>query len=285
MSALDPLPPARLAELLVSAAARLSDPAPPGPVLVPMGVPIRGGRLHLGRLRGQLDPAVPVVVAVGFGSACWLGSEGAPAPGLGRLAYRVVTSVGGRGRAVLDRRVRTWLAVEDEASFEAVTVPAPNGGYWSCPSRTSPAAGRCSPDDPATARGAVPAGPPRTRLPRRTRPPPARCRGRGGTHRRHPRHRRPGRPGFALDVLTTGGPDTDAVVVGRVLDFLRTRAGTAPITISVSGGVTVAEAVARYEQGALALTAQGTQHTYRTWTRRLAATSATGTRPPSPRGT
>ena len=80
-----------------------------------------------------------------------------------------------------------------------------------------------------------------------------------------------GEPGFALDVLTAAGPMSDAAVVGRLLDFLRTRADAGPVR-AVTGApvVTVAEAVAMYEHGALALMASGTQHTYRTWTRRLA---------------
>jgi integrase/recombinase XerC len=76
-------------------------------------------------------------------------------------------------------------------------------------------------------------------------------------------------PGFALDVLT--GADGDAATVGRVLDFLRLRAETAPPTVAaaVSPGVKLSEAVELYEASALALMADGTQHTYRTWTRRL----------------
>lgn len=77
-------------------------------------------------------------------------------------------------------------------------------------------------------------------------------------------------PGFALDVLAGGG---DPAVIGRVLDFLRTRDGAQPLPGAVGrSAVTVSEAVEGYEAGALALMAQGTQHTYRTWTRRLVAT-------------
>lgn len=79
-------------------------------------------------------------------------------------------------------------------------------------------------------------------------------------------------PVFALDVLTAAGPGTDADIVGRVLDFLRARSGAGsdgPLTPVPT--VTVAEAVESYERGALALMAKGTQHTYRTWTRRLVA--------------
>ncbi|MGH9214191.1 MAG: tyrosine-type recombinase/integrase [Acidimicrobiales bacterium] len=84
-------------------------------------------------------------------------------------------------------------------------------------------------------------------------------------------------PTFALDVLTAAGPGTDPAVVGRVLDFLRTRhaSGRPPSTngglrVAVSTpAVTLADAVASYEASVLALMAKGTGHTYRTWTRRL----------------
>lgn len=77
-------------------------------------------------------------------------------------------------------------------------------------------------------------------------------------------------PGFALDVLTSGGGDP--AMVGRVLDFLRQRAGTEPLDITpVAVGITVADAVETYNAGALALMARGTQHTYRTWIKRLVA--------------
>jgi site-specific recombinase XerD len=80
-------------------------------------------------------------------------------------------------------------------------------------------------------------------------------------------------PGFALDVLTAANGQGDAATVGRVLQFLRLRANGAPPTGAgaVSAGVTLADAVELYEAGALALMAEGTQHTYRTWTRRLVA--------------
>jgi integrase/recombinase XerD len=86
-------------------------------------------------------------------------------------------------------------------------------------------------------------------------------------------------PAFALDVLTAAGSGADAATVGRVLDFLRQRASAAPVCSATPASVvTVAEAVAQYERGALALMAPGTQHTYRTWTRRLA--TAHGDRAP-----
>ena len=82
-------------------------------------------------------------------------------------------------------------------------------------------------------------------------------------------------PGFALDVLATE-PGVDPALVGRVLDFLRSREGCTPVANGASSGhrlpsVTVADAVASYEAGPLALMATGTVHTYRTWTRRLVA--------------
>ena len=77
-------------------------------------------------------------------------------------------------------------------------------------------------------------------------------------------------PTFALDVLCAAGTDADPAVVGQVLDFLRRRVGAAPPSTGTSSPpVTVAEAVDQYERGALALLARGSQHTYRTWTRRL----------------
>lgn len=133
MSTLDPASSGHLAELLVSAAERLVAPAPPTVVLAPMGVPVRAGRLHLGRLRSLVAADVPLIVAAGFGSACWVGESGAVMPNLGRLGYRTTTVVDGRGRIVLDRRVRTWLAVEDERAFDVVTVPAPDGGILVVP--------------------------------------------------------------------------------------------------------------------------------------------------------
>jgi integrase/recombinase XerC len=74
-------------------------------------------------------------------------------------------------------------------------------------------------------------------------------------------------PGFAIDVLTSQ-PGIDPALVGRVLDYLRSREGH-------TGGraapaVTLADAIAGYEAGPLALMAPGTGSTYRTWTRRLA---------------
>lgn len=91
-------------------------------------------------------------------------------------------------------------------------------------------------------------------------------------------------PSFALDVLAAGGPGGDPAVVGRVLDFLRTRAdaGTTTGGAAARAGrwepVTVAEAVRSYEAGSLALMAPGTQRLYGAWVRRLA--TAYGDRDP-----
>jgi len=80
-------------------------------------------------------------------------------------------------------------------------------------------------------------------------------------------------PTFALDVLTAAGPGTDPAVVGRVLDFLRTRHGPGGLPEAIRGvpAVTISDAVASYDASALALMSKGTGHTYRTWTRRLVA--------------
>lgn len=86
-------------------------------------------------------------------------------------------------------------------------------------------------------------------------------------------------PAFALDVLAGAGQEADAAVIGRVLDFLRQRANADPARAAGSlAAVTIREAVEQYERGAMALMARGSQYTYRTWTRRLAA--AYGDRPP-----
>src|SRR5262245_21241042 len=60
--------PVRLAELLVSAAATLSSTAPSGAAgLAPAGMPVRQGRLHLGRVRHWLPADGGLVVLAGFG--------------------------------------------------------------------------------------------------------------------------------------------------------------------------------------------------------------------------
>jgi hypothetical protein len=133
MSAPEHLPPGTLAELLVSAAAQLAHPDRSRSVLAPAGVPVRRGRLHLGRLRGVLDAGGPVTVVAGFSTGCWLGPRGAGPPDLGKLVYRSETSIDARGRVVLDLRVRAWLGVTDPAAFDVVTVPAPEAGLLVVP--------------------------------------------------------------------------------------------------------------------------------------------------------
>ena len=105
----------------MSAAEELSTP---GPVfdLAPAGIPVRGGRMNLARLRTMVPVGKWLDVVVGFGTVCWVGSPGLVHPDLGRLAYRSQTRVDGRGRLALDRRVRTWLAVADVNAFDAVAL-------------------------------------------------------------------------------------------------------------------------------------------------------------------
>lgn len=59
MSALDPMRPERLAELLVSVAPSSPRLAPGAPALAPMGVLVRGGCFQLGRLRHLVVPVDP----------------------------------------------------------------------------------------------------------------------------------------------------------------------------------------------------------------------------------
>lgn len=101
--------------------------------LLPPGSPVESGRVHLGRLRPQL-PAGRVTVLVGFASLGWLGDpEAATPPDLGRMVYRSDVSADRRGRVVLDRRARAWLAVADAASFDALVMPSPAGGVLVVP--------------------------------------------------------------------------------------------------------------------------------------------------------
>lgn len=116
----------------MSAAAEL-DVVASRTVLVPPGVPVRSGRVHLGRLRAALPPSGLVRVVAGFGTVAWLGGPEDTPPGLGAMTYRGEASVDGRGRVVLNRQVRAWLAVADPAAFEAVTMPAPGGGVLVVP--------------------------------------------------------------------------------------------------------------------------------------------------------
>jgi hypothetical protein len=123
----------RFVEAIMSAAAELGDAVVSPQVLVPPGAPVRSGRLHVGRLRSRLPVDGPVRVLVGFGSVCWLGGPHDVPPGLGRMVFRAEAPIDRRGRVVLDRRARAWLAVEDPAAFEAVVMPAPAGGVLVVP--------------------------------------------------------------------------------------------------------------------------------------------------------
>jgi integrase/recombinase XerC len=77
-------------------------------------------------------------------------------------------------------------------------------------------------------------------------------------------------PGFALEVLAFAGPGSGqaGVLVGRVLDHLRTRAGIIEVSTVV---LTVADAARGWEAEGLALHSPSTRATYRSWVRRLVA--------------
>jgi hypothetical protein len=122
---------AGLAELLMSAAAELTEA--PRTELVPMGLPLRDGRLSVGRLRELLPRDETLELVAGFGLGCWIGALGVRAPDLGRLTYRGRTAVDRRGRVPLDYRARTWLAVTDPNRFEVVAFPAEAGGILIMP--------------------------------------------------------------------------------------------------------------------------------------------------------
>lgn len=128
---------AHVAELLVNAAAALTAAADLTTAMTPLGVPVRRGRVALGRARHLLtdpaDPAVPVAVAVGFGTAAWLGAATAAAPSFGRLAHRETTTLDARGRLRLSARVRLWLRLPDPDDFALLLVPAPSGGVFAVP--------------------------------------------------------------------------------------------------------------------------------------------------------
>jgi hypothetical protein len=132
-----PLPPgtARLAEALMTAAAvELSRPLPSPALPRPAGVQVRSGRLNVGRVRRWLPaPDGVVTVLAGFGTAAWLGPHDVPCPRLGRLVCRSDTRIDRRGRVVLGRQVRAWLAVADAMLFEAVLMPVPTGGVLVVP--------------------------------------------------------------------------------------------------------------------------------------------------------
>jgi hypothetical protein len=125
---------AELQELLVTAAAALDKAAPSPALLEPIGFPVRDGRMALGRQRVALGSgAAKLNVVAGFNTAVWLGCPDMDAPALGRLVWRGTATIDGRGRVVLDRRARAYLAVADLASFEVVVLRPANGGLLLVP--------------------------------------------------------------------------------------------------------------------------------------------------------
>lgn len=100
---------------------------------VPVGVPVRSGRLSLGRVRRYLPASGPVLVLAGFGTACWLGSPDDAGPDLGRLVCRAEARLDGQDRLVLTRRVRSWLCVSDPALFRVELLPLHSGGVLVVP--------------------------------------------------------------------------------------------------------------------------------------------------------
>lgn len=127
-----PAEAARLLEAAMSAAVELAE-APDRSGLIPSGSPVCRGRLHLGRVRSRLPVDGPLVVVAGFGTVAWLGAPTDPVPHVGPMAYRAETGIDRRGRVLLDRRARAWLAVEDPASFEVLVMPARSAGVLVVP--------------------------------------------------------------------------------------------------------------------------------------------------------
>lgn len=115
----------------MTAAAELS--ADPRAELAPMGIPVRDGRVALGRLHDTLPRDETLEVVTGFAVASWIGPAGARPPDLGRLKYRSRTGIDRRGRVMLDYRARAWLTVEDSNRFEVVAFPEPAGGIFIVP--------------------------------------------------------------------------------------------------------------------------------------------------------
>lgn len=118
-------PRAALAELLVTAAAELTAPLPPLPV--PDGRPVTHGRVALGRYRTLVAPDGTCTVAVAFATAVWLGPPGSSPPPLPGLIHRDTAAVDPRGRTVLSRAVRAYLAVTDPEAFDAVVAGCGDG--------------------------------------------------------------------------------------------------------------------------------------------------------------
>jgi hypothetical protein len=75
-------------------------------------------------LLGPPSADQPVTVVVGFATGRWVGRPDQRPLALGRLSYRAVTRIDQRGRLVLDRRVRVYLAVAVSDDFAVVTLSA-----------------------------------------------------------------------------------------------------------------------------------------------------------------
>ena len=118
-------PRAALAELLVTAAAELTAPLPPLPV--PDGRPVTRGRVALGRYRDLVAPDGVCTAVVAFATAVWLGPPAASPPPLPGLVHRDTAAVDARGRAVLSRAVRAYLAVTDPEAFDVIVVGSGDG--------------------------------------------------------------------------------------------------------------------------------------------------------------
>jgi hypothetical protein len=125
---------AKIAEALMGAAAELTAGVEAAVPPQPDGVPVRSGRLSVGRVRRWLPPGdQPIMVVAGFATACWLGSNTEQCLDLGRLTYRDQTQLDPRGRVVLPRQVRAWLAVTNPAAFNVVTMSVATGGLLVIP--------------------------------------------------------------------------------------------------------------------------------------------------------
>ena len=109
----------------MSAAAELAAPLPSLPT--PDGRPVTRGRVALGRYRARVAPDGACTVAVAFGTAAWLGPPGSSPPPLPGLVHRDTAAVDPRGRAVLSRAVRAYLAVTEPEAFDAIVVCCGDG--------------------------------------------------------------------------------------------------------------------------------------------------------------
>lgn len=105
-----------------------------GPVLH-AAVPVRRGRVSLGRLGPSVAPSRPadVHLVAGLRSACWIGPPDARPPELGRLCHQTTATIDTRWRLSLDRHVRGYLGVVDPLDFDVVLVSLPTGGVLLVP--------------------------------------------------------------------------------------------------------------------------------------------------------